>query len=124
MPEIITEAKTVVVQEKTRAKTVVINNPLGGTKSIDFLQEVVTLTDSVPTDSRGVLPLTILVDDVISDKVTVNDPIVGGPVEISVAGIAMAIEEFYVKWFNAKKPALEYAKPVPLNPIAPELEPE
>lgn len=100
MSDIITEPVQVTKQIKTRARQIYIDNQFNADKRIDFISEGLIIVDGKPAGTESKPAVTRSIPKVISNTITINDPITGKDTTISVAGMAMAIEEFYVLWYN------------------------
>ena len=107
MPDIYTTSELLDRRWKTRAKKIVITNPpsdneLGLEKEIIFDIEDIPYDNNIPKydESFQQPPLKISVPNVASEIFVVFDPITRQNVTLSVAGIALAIEEAFVKWKN------------------------
>lgn len=107
-PVIITDAVSVAKRVKTRAKRIIIDNPIDGDQSVYFEVEEHVLLDDVPTAGyRGAPDLSRVIASVATKTVTVTDPVTGEDVTVSVAGVATAIQALFVDWFNEDKAARE-----------------
>lgn len=100
MPDILSPLETVTKQVKTRAPRIHIENPSGPEKSISFASESVVMIDGVPVATLDAPPVKRAFPAVAAETFTITDPVTGQAVTISVAGIATAIEEAYVRWYN------------------------
>jgi len=92
------------IKAVARAKRVVIHNPTTGTPSVSFRNEKVVYetvdgvetaiaTSKLPSTSRNI-------QNVALETATVTDPVTGQEVTISVAGLDVVIEEFFLRWFQ------------------------
>ncbi len=114
MPDIITAPTTVEKTIKTRAPFIGITNPESPAgapfagKSIDFNCAHVLRLDgktvsAVNVDEEGKqLPSNVKrnIGDVFMQKQTFTDPVTGQEVTLSVAGLAMAIENVFAQWYG------------------------
>lgn len=102
MPDILSPIVTVQKRVKTRASEIVIQNPETGRgdKVVTFATEHVTFLDGERQTAISGAPVVRRVADVAAETVTVVDPGTGQTVTISVAGIAAAIEQAYVDWYQ------------------------
>jgi hypothetical protein len=112
MPDIISDPVVVTKRVKTRACQIYISNPYAADKRLDFTSEARILLDDA---NGGVEPqsppaVTRMVSQVAAKTVTITDPVTGQAVTVSVAGIATAIEQCYVDWFNDDRAAEAAAK--------------
>lgn len=103
MPDIYTTPELIERRWKTRAKKIVISNPStesDGKKEIIFDVEDVPYDNNIPKfdESKQKIPLKVDLSSVASEIFTVYDPVTGQNINISVLGIANAIEESYVAW--------------------------
>lgn len=103
MSDIYTTPELLERRWKTRAKKIVISNPPtenDGKKEIIFDVEEVPYDNNIPKfdESKQKSPLKIDLNSVATEIFTVYDPITGQNINISVLGIAKAIEESYVAW--------------------------
>jgi hypothetical protein len=107
MPDIYTSPELIERKWKTRARKIIITNPPSDAsqedqKEVIFDVEDVPYDNNIPKyeDSRKKTPLKVVLNDVITETFTIFDPVTRQNVNISVAGIATAIEECYVVWQN------------------------
>ena len=100
MADIYTDSQLIERRWKTRAKKIIITNPLDGQQQIVFDVEAVPYDNNIPKleESQVKPPLKINVMEVATDMFTVFDPVTRQNVTISGAGIAMAIEAAFVEW--------------------------
>lgn len=105
MSDIYTNAELLERRWKTRAKKIIITNPPsdnegGLQKEIIFDVEDIPYDNNIPkyNETKQQPPLKVGLSNVVTEIFVVFDPITRQNVTISVAGIASAIEEAFVKW--------------------------
>lgn len=96
--------ETTGIKAVARANRVVIHNPTKGTPTVSFRNEKVVYEniDGVPTAvATSRLPSTTRnITNVITETVTVTDPVTQQEVTVSIAGMDAIIEEFFLRWFQ------------------------
>lgn len=107
MPDIISDPVVVTKRVKTRACQIYIDNAFAADKRIDFTSEARILLNDA---NGGVEPqsppsVTRMMSQAATKTVTITDPVTSQSVTLSVAGIATAIEQCYVDWFNDDRAA-------------------
>lgn len=100
MTDMYTDSQLIERRWKTRAKKIVITNPVEGQKQIVFDVEAIPYDNNVPKleEAQTKRPLKINVEEVATNMFTIFDPVTGKNITISAAGIAMAIEAAFVDW--------------------------
>lgn len=105
MSNIYVETKNnVEVKEKVRTNRITINNPHLGKKTINFRNEKLTLVDDVETGKEKFPNTNRDFDAVITELITVTDPVTQQEVTVSIAGIATIVEAAFIKWWNEDNP--------------------
>lgn len=100
MPDIIENVTTGQKSERVRAVAVNITTPLIGERVIEFPSERLLLLDGevIGTKPQGAIVRNF--SDVMTQTVSIADPVTGQSITISVAGIAMAIADRYETWYR------------------------
>lgn len=92
------------VKQKVRTNKITISTPYNGSKVMSFRNEKITLVDGNETGRDRAPNTTRNFDEVVAETITITDPVTNEEITISVAGVATAIEEAYVKWWNEDNP--------------------
>lgn len=101
MSDIFSDPKIVEYREKIRAYRIQIENPLAGEKRIEYVTEKQPFLDGEPLGESQSAPwVSRNFSDVITETVTVVDPVTSEEITVSVAGIATLVESAFVKWYN------------------------
>jgi hypothetical protein len=93
------------LKKKIRTKKITIHNPYEGEKKMVFRNEERTLIDNVSTGVKNISNTVRSFDNVITETITITDPVTQQEITMSVAGIATAIEDLYVRWWNEDNPS-------------------
>lgn len=104
--------------EKVRSFRTEIDTPYKGERYIRFHSERLVL-DGPDGNQVGAKPQPTVsrpFSAVAVEMITIADPVLGKSVTISLAGLATAITERYVKWYGEDKAAAEAAAAVQPNP--------
>ena len=89
------------VSRRARTFIVQIKNPNGAPKSIEYPVETILMAggNDIGHDDAPPPWVNRAFADVQTETISITDPVTSQPVTISVAGLAVAIAERFVKWF-------------------------
>lgn len=88
------------VKQKVRTNKITISNPYNGNKVISMRNEMITLVDDIERGRKNISNTTRIFSDVATELITITDPVTSQEITLSVAAVALAIEDAYVKWWN------------------------
>lgn len=107
MSDIFLPVEATEVKQKVRTNKITISNPYQGNKVISMRNEMITLVDDVERGRKNISNTTRNFADVQTELITITDPVTSQEITISVAAVATAIEETYVKWWNEDQAPVE-----------------
>lgn len=100
MSDILTAPILAQIQEKVRAKSLIITNTLGTDPNLAFVSEKLVILDGKVVASVRAPPVVRNLAGIATRRVTVIDPATLDEVTISAAGVARVIEELYCQLYT------------------------